>query len=362
MKRGGGSCLRVGIVGVGGMGAWHAARWKQLLSDRSDRLELTGFYDVSREATAKAVEEYGGQAFESLTDLLAAVDVVDICTPTSHHKPPVLAAAAAGKDIVCEKPLARHLRDAEEMVAACQAAGVRLFVAQVVRFFRQFSLAKAILDSGALGSPGVFRSVRGGSPPHATGRSWFSDFEQSGGVVMDVSIHDIDFARWCFGDVERVFARGLYPGGMETRSGVQPPVSKDHALIILRFENGVIGHIEGSWAYPPGRFRTLFEIAGDQGLIEFDSMAPAPLTVTLLPESGADASPQLPDIPRHHSPLASGDDPYYLELEHFVNCLENGDEFLVSPQDGLEAVRVALAAIESLRTGEPVDVATFTEE
>ena len=342
---------RVGIVGAGGIGAWHARRWKQL------PVELAGFYDVVPEAATRAAEEYRGLVFESLDSLLAAVDVVDVCTPTPYHKPPVLAAAAAGKDIVCEKPLARHLRDAEEMVAACQAAGARLFVAQVVRFFPQFAQAKAILDSGALGRPGVIRTVRGGSPPHTAERSWFADFEQSGGVVMDVSIHDIDFARWCFGDVERVFARGL------TFAGVRP---HDHALITLRFKNGAIGHIEGSWAYPPGRFRTLFEIAGDQGLIEFDSMAPAPLTVTLHTSSpscaqeGEEAG-QAPAIPQHYSPLAPTDDPYVLELEHFVNCLESGDEFLITPQDGLEAVKISLAAIESMRTGRPVDVVTFRE-
>ena len=227
---------RIGIVGAGLIGAWHAARWKQL------PVELTGFYDVSSEATAKAVAEFGGRAFDSLDDLLAAVDVLDVCSPTPYHKTPVLAAAAAGKDIICEKPLARHLSDAGEMVAACQAAGVRLFVAQVVRFFRQFAKAKALVDSGTLGRPGVIRTVRGGSPPDPDRRVWFTDFEQSGGVIMDVSIHDLDIARWCFGDVERIFARGL------TYAGVEP---YDHALITLRFKNGAIGHVEGSWSQAP---------------------------------------------------------------------------------------------------------------
>ena len=360
---------RIGIVGVGGMGTWHAARWRQL------PVELAGFYDASPGAAEKAVTQFGGRAFASLGDLLAAVDVVDVCTPTPHHKAPVLAGAAAGKDIVCEKPLARHLRDAQDMVTACQAAGVRLFVAQVVRFFREFSQAKAILDSGALGRPGVIRMVRGGSPPSVPPsggdgkegppsggdrkegppsgeRSWFADLEQSGGVIMDVSIHDVDFARWCLGDVERVFARGLDSAGY-------PPYG--HALILLRFKNGAIGHIEGSWAYPPGRFRTLFEIACDQGLVEFDSLAPAPLTVTMKMNNGAMNNEQAVGVPVPESPLYPTDDPYYRELEHFLNCLEHGDEFLVSARDGLEAVKISLAAIESMRTGRPVDLDEFEE-
>jgi len=348
---------RIGIVGAGGIGGWHAARWKQLEHDHNGRLELVGVYDVSLQAASKTVQQHGGRVFDNLEDLLRAVDIVDVCTPTPLHQQPVLAAASAGKHIICEKPLARHLRDAEEMVRACERAGVHLFVAQVVRFFGQFSRAKALLESGALGRPAVIRTVRGGAPPlipptggdRGGGRRWFADFEQSGGVIMDVSIHDLDFARWCFGDVERIFARGL------TFAGVEP---YDHALITLRFKNGAIGHVEGSWAYPPGRFRTGFEIAGDQGLVEWDSLDPAPLTVTLK----AAEAPGTPGHPQPQSPLAPHDDPYYLELAHFLDCIESGKDPLVSPQDGLEAVRLSLAAIESIRTGQPIYLDEFKQD
>jgi predicted dehydrogenase len=299
---------------------------------------LAGFYDVSPEVGATAAAEFGGLAFASLEALVQAVDVVDVCTPTPDHRAPVIAAASAGRDIVCEKPLARHLHDAVDMVEACRAAGSRLFVAQVVRFFRQFSKAKAVLDSGEIGQPGVLRSVRGGSPP-TSGRSWFADFTQSGGAVMDLGVHDIDFARWCLGDVERVFARGIKSSGTARH---------DHALVVLRFCNGAIAHIECSWAYPPGGFHTRFEIAGTRGLIEYDSKAPPPLTVALASKGVSLAQPQL------LSPAADRDDPYYLELAHFLHCIDSGEPFLVSPRDGLEAVRVALAAIDSIRTGTAV--------
>jgi predicted dehydrogenase len=334
--------FHIGIVGAGLMGTWHAARLRQL------PVALAGFFDPSPEMAAQAVAEHGGRAFDSLDALLDAADVVDVCSPTPYHKEPVLAAAAAGKHIICEKPLARHLQDAAEMVAACEAAGVRLFVAQVVRFFRQYAQAKALLDDGALGHPGVIRTVRGGEPPNPSKRPWFRDFGQSGGVIMDVSIHDLDFCRWCFGDVERLFARGL------TFAGTEP---YDHALIILRFKSGAIGHVEGSWAYPPGQFRTRYEIAGDEGLVEWDSLDAAPLAVTLKSVE----SPQTTAIPQPHSPLTPHDDPYFLELEHFVHCVETGQEFLVSPQDGLEAVRLSLAAIESIRTNRPMNPYEFEE-
>ncbi|NLF01930.1 MAG: Gfo/Idh/MocA family oxidoreductase [Anaerolineales bacterium] len=332
---------RIGIVGVGGMGMHHLQCWKQL------PVEIMGVYDPLSERAAKAAQECGGQACSGLAELVDQVDVVDVCTPTPFHKEAVLAAAAAGKHVVCEKPLARHLADAEQMVAACEAAGVRLFVAHVVRFFRQFSQAKALLDAGTLGRPGVIRTVRGGSAPSAPDRCWFLDFAHSGGVIMDLSIHDIDFARWCCGDVERVFARGL------TFADTRP---NDHALIVLRFKNGAIGHIEGSWAFPAGAFHTAFEIATDQGMIEYDSLNPAPLTVTVKPTD----APQAAGHTQSLSPLAEWDDPYYQELAHFLDCLDSGEEFRVTAHDALEAVRVSLAAIESMRTGQPVELDTFT--
>jgi UDP-N-acetylglucosamine 3-dehydrogenase len=334
---------RVGIIGTGLTGGMHAERWAQL------PVELAGFCTRTPARAQAAAERYGGRAFPGLETLLAEVDVVDICTPTPSHKNLVLAAAAAGKDIICEKPMARHLRDAEEMVAACEKAGVRLFMAHVVRFFPEYARAKEILDSGRLGRPGVIRTVRGGNFPAPDTQNWYIDFEQGGGVIMDMLIHDIDYARWCFGEAERVFARGL------TFSDVQ---DADHVLLTVRFQNGAIGHLEGSWAFPPGNFRTRLEIAGDGGLLEVDSLDNPPINVTLEQKEAELAA----GVPVPESPMHPTDDPYTREIAHFLSCLESGDDFLVSPRDGLEALRIALAAIESLRLGWPVDVTTFEEE
>jgi UDP-N-acetylglucosamine 3-dehydrogenase len=334
---------RVGIIGTGLTGSMHAERWAQL------PVELAGFYTRTPARAQAAADRYGGRAFPSLEALLAQVDVVDICTPTPSHKDLVLAAAAAGKDIICEKPMARHLRDAEEMVVACEKAGVRLFMAHVVRFFPEYARAKEILDSGRLGRPGVIRTVRGGNFPAPDTQNWYIDFEQGGGVIMDMLIHDIDYARWCFGEAERVFARGL------TFSDVQ---DADHVLLTVRFQNGAIGHLEGSWAFPPGNFRTRLEMAGDGGLLEVDSLDNPPIKVTLKQKETDLAA----GVPVPESSMHPTDDPYTREIAHFLSCLESGDDFLVSPRDGLEALRIALAAIESLRLGRPVDVTTFEEE
>jgi UDP-N-acetylglucosamine 3-dehydrogenase len=331
--------FRIGIIGAGLTGQMHAERWAQL------PVELAGFYTRTPERAQAAAERYGGRAFSSLEELLSAVDVVDVCTPAPTHKDLVLAAAAAGKDIICEKPMARHLHDAEEMITACEAAGVRLFIAHVVRFSPEYARAKQVLDDGQLGRPGVIRTVRGGNYPAPDTQNRFTDFEQSGGVIFDTLIHDIDYVRWCFGDVATVFARGLT---------FRDVADADHVLLTMRFENDAMGHLEGSWAYPPGNFRTRLEIAGDGGLLECDSLDTLPLSLTLKQEEAALAA----GVPVPESPMDATDDPYYREIAHFLSCLESGDDFLVSAQDGLEALRIALAAIESLRTGQPVHLQT----
>ena len=233
------------------------------------------------------------------------------------------------------------------MIQACEAAGLPLFIAQVVRFFPQYARAKTLQDAGELGRPGVLRTVRAGSFPRPDPDTWYSSFDKGGGVVMDLSIHDLDFARWIFGEVERVFARGLTFAGESRR---------DHALITLRFKNGALGHIEGSWASPPGQFRTALEVAGEGTLLEWDSADPSPFVMHVDTTKTGDEK-----IPGSDSPLAEADDPYYLELKHVLDCLDAGKPFLVSPHDGLMALKLSLAAIESIKTGQPVTVDTFTE-
>src|SRR5437762_1181577 len=102
------------------MGSWHASRWQAL------PVELTGFYDSDPARAVALAAKYGGQAFASMEALLDGSDIADICTPPAEHASVTSAAARAGKHVVCEKPIARHLADAHTMIAACEAAGVRL--------------------------------------------------------------------------------------------------------------------------------------------------------------------------------------------------------------------------------------------
>ncbi|RME47575.1 MAG: gfo/Idh/MocA family oxidoreductase, partial [Chloroflexi bacterium] len=288
--------MRIGIVGVGAMGSTHAAAWAQTPA------RIVGFVATSEEHAKPLAEQYGARAYPDLAAMLADVDVVDICTPTHLHHEMVMQAAAAGKDIVCEKPLARELGQAQEMIRACKEAGVKLMVGHVVRFFPEYRRAWDAVRAGAVGDVAVVRLKRNVFRPRKTRDNWFLEFEKSGGMILDLMIHDFDYARWVAGPVVKVFCKHIG----------DPSISPgDHALAVLTHHNGAISHVEGSWAYPPPTFRTQFEIAGSEGLLVHDSAATAPIQVFWHTQAGEDAG----EVPVPASPLLES--PYATQIKAF---------------------------------------------
>ena len=325
--------MRVGIVGTGFMGRTHAAGWAETPA------VIAGFVSKDGATAVSLQNQYGGHIYPDVDSMVADVDVVDICTPTFLHHQMALQAAAAGKHIVCEKPLARTLAQAQEMMEACDAAGVKLLVAHVVRFFPEYVLAKQKVESGEVGKTAVIRLKRGTFQPKKAQDNWFVDFEKSGGMMLDLMIHDFDYARWIGGEVVQVYAKTIR--NTDTEADV------DHGLAILTHADGTISHIEGSWAYPPPLFRTRLEIAGDNGLIQFDSEKMAAINLHLH-ERGADA----PDVPLPGSPL--DESPYTTQIKEFYDYLANDGAVRVTAVDGYKALQIALAAIESSQTGQPI--------
>lgn len=331
--------MRVGIVGSGVMGEVHAAGW------RTTGAELMGCTSANLpQATALALQQ-GIKVYQSYAELLRDVDIIDVCVPTYLHKEMVLQAAAAGKHVVCEKPIALSVQDGQEMIEACERAGVRLFIAMVVRFFPQYRLSRELVAKGQIGKLGVMRLKRVSyvpNPPRQGGvGNWYTDESRSGGMLLDLMIHDFDYARWLGGEVERVFARRN-----EATDG-----PGQYAQTILRHKGGAMALVEGGWAYPPGVFRTALDLSGTDGLIEWSSDEHAPVRTFVLSKPGEAASVGLP-----LSAAGLSDDPYALELQHAYRCIESGQPFEVTPQDGLEALRIALAAKESIVTGKPVNL------
>lgn len=332
--------MKIGVAGVGFMGTTHAASWQETGA------EIAGFVAETTDEAQGLARQYGVPVYSKLAQLLEVVDVIDICTPTHLHHPMVLQAAAAGKHIICEKPLSLSVKEGQEMIAACQKAGVRLFVAHVVRFFPEYALAKTAVDQGQIGKVGTVRLRRGSYRPKKAAGNWFLDENKSGGLMLDLMIHDFDYARWIAGEVESVFAKRV--------STSHPQAERDFGIAILKHRGGVLSHIAGAWAYPPPTFRTGFEIAGDGGMIDFDSEATAPI-FNLIQKPSADT----PDVGLPSSPVKENS--YTTQIKEFYAALTEGKTVRVTHEDGLAAVQISLAAIESVRTGKAVQLTPVAE-
>jgi UDP-N-acetylglucosamine 3-dehydrogenase len=333
----------VALVGAGSMGRVHANHWSRMPDVRL--AAIVAETDANAPRLAQSLPS-GVAVYQDFDAMLAAVnpDIVDICTPTPNHREFVERAAAAGKAIFVEKPLARTMADCDAIVALVERTGVPLMVGHVVRWFPEYARTTQMVKNGAVGTPAAVRTARtGGMPGLGRPYNWFADPAKSGGVILDLIIHDIDWLRWTFGPVTRVFAKGLT--GRPEYDGLL-----DYALVTLRHESGVVSHVTGSWAHVAG-FRTTLEVAGDAGLIEHDSARTAPLTVARRAGSAAGASGAVA-IPE--SPLIPDEDPYFQELRAFVTALKTGAPPPVTAADARESARIGLAALESIETGKVV--------
>jgi UDP-N-acetylglucosamine 3-dehydrogenase len=321
--------MRVGLVGAGFMGGVHLDACAGIPD-----VDVVGVADTRIEAAVAGAEMVGARPYASYEELVAAedVEVVDVCLPTAFHRDLAVRAAGEGRHVILEKPIARTMKDAREIVEAFSGDGPHLFVGHVVRFFPEYLGIKEKIDAGDLGTVGVVRTSRR-SPFLLGWNDWYADWRVSGGVLLDLVIHDFDFLRWTFGEVQRVYARGIL--GREYNR-------LDYVLATLRFESGAIAHVEGHWGYP-GPFNYSIEVAGSSALLTVDSTEPA--TLQLIGE--ATAHDGVPD-------LASGKSPYEMELEHFIHCIATGEEPVVQAHDACEALRIGLAATESVLTGAPV--------
>jgi predicted dehydrogenase len=319
--------MRVGLVGAGFMGGVHLNAYAGI-----PEVEVVGVADARVESAVAGAEIVGARPYASYEELVAAedVEVVDVCLPTALHRDLAMRAAGEGRHVILEKPIARTMEDAQQILDAFSGDGPRLFVGHVVRFFPEYVGIKEKIDAGDLGTVGVVRTSRR-SPFLLGWNDWYADWRVSGGVLLDLVIHDFDYLRWMLGDLQRVYARGML--GREYNR-------LDYVLATLRFESGAIAHVEGHWGYP-GPFNYSIEVAGSDGLLTVDSTEPAPLQL-------------IGGVPEEISDLAAGKSPYEKELEHFIHCIATGEEAIVGGQDAYEALRIGLAATESVLTGEPV--------
>lgn len=325
--------MNVLLIGAGTMGSIHANAYTGI-----DGVQLAGIVDNCSSRGKRLAEQCRTRYFSTLEEAsasLPAIDVIDICVPTFLHKAYVMKAADLNCHVICEKPLALTTADAEQMIDYCKQRGVRLFVGQVLRFFKEYRKAKEIVEAGRIGRLGMARTHRTGPFPQAS-MDWYADYSKSGGVLLDLMIHDFDFLRWCFGEVERVFAKGTH-GRLLQQS--------DYALVTLRFKNGVIAHAEGSWSHPS--FSMGFELAGSKGIVDYDSRESASVQYANRESASTSAGVAVPS-----SPLVKS--PYQTEIEHFLQCLKQDLQPAVTAEEALKAVEISNAATASMKSGKPV--------
>jgi len=317
--------LRIGLVGTGFMAQTHLDRYRNI-----EDVTVAGV--ASPSGPAPFVEKHGLDASayaDPETMMEADIDAVDICTPTPTHRSLVESAAARQLDTFCEKPLALTYEDATAIEETVTAEDMTLMVGHVLRFFPGYREIHTAVTEGKVGTPGTIRARR--VSPFPDWADWYGDIERSGGVFQDLAIHELDFCRWTIGDVERVFARQHQSDG------------NHRGQATLHFENGAVGYVEAGWDRPAsGTLSSEFEVAGDEGLLEFDPEDGTPLAIRT--ESG------------EQTPPAVARDGYRRELDAFVRAIREGKSPPVTVGDAVKAVQLSIATRRSAERGEPVGV------
>jgi len=329
----------IGVIGLGRMGrvyALHTAR-------QIDGAVLIAAADPDPVVrTQLAAQLPGVQMLADYRDLLALpqVEGVIIASPTSTHRDVAIHAARAGKAIFCEKPIALTLAATDEVIAAAEQTGVLFQVGFMRRFDRGYVEAKRKIDAGVIGDPVTIRSV--GRDPHRTSLE-FANPAVSGGLIVDMAIHDFDCIRWLMGDdVQRVYA--------ESAALVYPELlgvgDVDTALITVRCRRGGLGNIEVSRTAAYG-YDVRCEVIGPKGTIEIGYLRETPITV--LTREGV-THDVVPHFPQRFGPA------YTAQIEHFVDCLLHDRPPAVAPADARAALQACLAATLSQQEARVVEV------
>jgi predicted dehydrogenase len=331
--------ITLALLGGGFMGASHAANYRAL----GERVRVKTVGSRRSERAAAVAESLAAELTDELESAISdpEVDVVDICLPTPLHRELAEAAFAAGKHVLLEKPIALTLEDADAIVAAAERSGRLFMVGLVLRFWPEYVELQRRVVAGELGRPLAVSALRL-SPP-ADWNDWMADPAKSGGVPVDLLIHDFDQMNWLLGAPRRVFAQAPHP---------------EHVVAVVEYD-GAHGIAEGSMAMPKAYpFSSNVRVLAEDGVAEY--------AFTAAPTDGgnigaSDAARGLRLYPRSGEavtiPVESAD-PWGPEIAYFVDCLEQGR----APEQGTgtqarAALAVSLAVARSLESGCPEDVA-----
>lgn len=327
--------VRIGLIGAGGIAGAHVAGYLR----NPDTVTFAAVADPVREAAERRAGDSGAAIYADYVTMLAEADIdaVDICLPHHLHKDAIVAAARAGKHILCEKPLCLTPEEAAEVDAAVSEAGVTLMCAHNQLFLPAVARAKELIDSGALGK---LYEVR-------TTDSFFNDFDPSnmgwrahastsgGGELIDTGYHPTYLLLHLAGGSPVEVTSMLATHRLSFMEG------EDSAQVLVRFDNGVIGSLVTSWAYQPADGTEKFSAVGELGSLTSDG-------TSLAFRGRGDAEPTVFELEPVHE--------FGAEVEHFARSILDGTRPLHTQKEGIEVLGIILAAYESAqnRTIAPV--------
>ncbi|HBK59929.1 MAG TPA: hypothetical protein DDZ84_03945 [Firmicutes bacterium] len=330
--------MGVGIIGYGLMGRRHARVYAE-----SGFCRIAAVSDSSANALTDAAARYQCDVYDDYRRLLtrADIDAVSICLPDSQHFSATREAAMAGKHVLIEKPLSTDIREAAELVKIAHESSATMMVGHLLRFDPRYSALHAAIDRGELGSL-VFMSAMRSSPLTGPMR-----YRGQASLEFHVAIHDVDLMLWCSGDtVVRVNAIGA--------SRILKEINAlDVVLATLEFKSGLVASLEAGWVLPesfPSTLDSKLRVVGTSGAAIVDTCNQG-----LLIASSEGVT--LPDTMRWTELGGHAVGVLRDEILHFIACVRQGERPLVAMDDAYEAVAVAYAIQQSLKSGRPEEVA-----
>lgn len=327
--------VRVALIGCGGIASAHLAGYQAL--PEFGRVVVT--CDSDAENARRRAQEIGAEAVFDYREALARDDVeaVDLCLPHDLHEPVACAAAAAGKHVLVEKPIARSLAEADRMIAACAEAGVHLMVAHCQRFSADRQTAKRLVDEGAIGRVYMMRTDHNQWVDYPAGH-WINDPEKlGGGGIAGSGVHHLDILRWFCGAVTRVSA------GM-SRSALTPRAAEDAGVVLLEHAGGAVSELTLCWSAQRFPWYESFWIYGTEGVIHNVS--------GLHLFRGKPREGVFERVATDHDDAGG----FREEIRHFLTCVRTGERPRMPGEEARAALELVMAAYQSAERGEKVSL------
>lgn len=335
--------VKIGLVGAGFMGKMHSECYRLL-----PQAKVVAVCDLDREKASEIAKESEARVYTEITEMLEKeeLDGVDICLPTYLHRENVIKAIRKGKNILCEKPIALTIKDAEEMIKEAERTKVKFMVAQVVRFWDEYRALKEIYEKKELGELISLNLLRLSPTPTWQWERWALNPKKAGGALLDLHIHDTDYAFFLLGKPKIIFSRGR-----KTKRGW------DHVFTTFLYPEGKLVLMEGGWDMPENYpFTMVFRAQFEKGVVEYNSRWEKTLVIY------REGEVEYPSLEKKGKEKELGGNiaelgGYFKEIEYFVKCLKEGKKPELSPASSARtSLELCLLELKSLEKGKPLKV------